>query len=201
MGVESFVARRYLTARRKQAFISVITFISALGITIGVAALIIAVALITGFQEDVQDKILSATSHLMISDLSGDSLPGHAEMADSIRAMPGVASVSPVVLGMVLVAGPLKTQPAMVKGMDLNLERRQSPWLAKLEVGSLPETGGRDGRDLLARPAIDVADPQPHEPLVSGDPEPAPDDRSPAGGGDRRAGHIPHAARDRLATR
>ncbi len=71
MAFEGFVARRYLTARRKQAFISVITFISALGIAIGVAALIIAVALITGFQEDVQDKILSATSHLMISDLSG----------------------------------------------------------------------------------------------------------------------------------
>jgi lipoprotein-releasing system permease protein len=145
MGFEGFVARRYLTARRKQAFISVITFISALGITIGVAALIIAVALITGFQEDVQDKILSATSHLMISDLSGDSLPGHAEMAETIRAMPGVSSVSPVVLGMVLVNGPLKAQPAMVKGMDLELERKQSPWLAKLETGSLPAAGGRDG--------------------------------------------------------
>ena len=48
MSTAGFIARRYLTARRKQAFVSVITFISALGITIGVAALIIAVALITG---------------------------------------------------------------------------------------------------------------------------------------------------------
>lgn len=145
MGFGGFVARRYLTARRKQAFVSVITFISVLGITIGVAALIIAVALITGFQEDVQDKILSATSHLMISDLAGDSLPDQAGLAAQVRAMEGVASVSPVALSMVLVHGPLKAQPAMLKGMDLELERRQSPWLGRLESGELPAAAGRDG--------------------------------------------------------
>jgi lipoprotein-releasing system permease protein len=145
MGFEGFIARRYLTARRKQAFVSVITFISVLGITIGVAALIIAVALITGFQEDVQGKILSATSHLMVSDLAGDSLPDHEKLAETIRGLDGVASVSPVALSMVLVQGPLKTQPAMLKGMDLELERKQSPWLGRLENGSLPAEGGRDG--------------------------------------------------------
>jgi lipoprotein-releasing system permease protein len=71
MKYELFIARRYLTARRKQAFISVITFISILGIVIGVMALIIALALITGFQGDVQAKILGATSHIMVSDISG----------------------------------------------------------------------------------------------------------------------------------
>ncbi|MDD8026499.1 MAG: ABC transporter permease [Acidobacteriota bacterium] len=145
MGFEGFVARRYLTARRKQAFVSVITFISALGITIGVAALIIAVALITGFQEDVQDKILSATSHVMVSDMSGDSLPDHEKIAATIRGLDGVASVSPVALSMVLINGPLKPQPAMLKGMDLELEKKQSPWLAKLESGALPGGDGREG--------------------------------------------------------
>lgn len=146
MGFETFIAKRYLTARRKQAFISVITFISVLGITIGVAALIIAVALITGFQEDVQAKILSATSHLMVSDLSGDNLKDHESLAARIRSMDGVQSVSPVALNMVLIKGPIKDQPAMMKGMDLVLEAKQSPWLGKIETGSLPETGGgRDG--------------------------------------------------------
>jgi len=146
MGFETFIAKRYLTARRKQAFISVITFISVLGITIGVAALIIAVALITGFQEDVQAKILSATSHLMVSDLSGDNLKDHETLAVRIRSMDGVQSVSPVALNMVLIKGPIKDQPAMMKGMDLVLEAKQAPWLGKIETGSLPETGGgRDG--------------------------------------------------------
>ena len=74
MRFELFVAKRYLTAKRKQAFISVITLISVLGIAIGVMALVIAIALITGFQEDVQGKILGATSHIMVSDLSGEGL-------------------------------------------------------------------------------------------------------------------------------
>ncbi|MDD8031905.1 MAG: hypothetical protein PHQ25_07910, partial [Acidobacteriota bacterium] len=79
MSFELFLARRYLTARRKQAFISVITSVSILGVTIGVMALVIALSLITGFQEDVQDKILGATSHLMISDLSGEGLKDYQE--------------------------------------------------------------------------------------------------------------------------
>ena len=62
MNYELFIAKRYLTAKRKQAFISVITFISIMGITIGVMVLVIAIALITGFQGDVQDKILGSTS-------------------------------------------------------------------------------------------------------------------------------------------
>jgi len=67
MNFELFIARRYLTAKRKQAFISVITFISTLGIAIGVMALIIAIALITGFQDDVQDKIPSLRKLRFIS--------------------------------------------------------------------------------------------------------------------------------------
>ena len=150
MNTELFIARRYLTARRKQAFVSVITFISVLGITIGVAALIIAIALITGFQQDVQDKILGATSHLMISDVSDEGLSGYDGLADKVRAVPGVRSVSPVALSWVLVAGPAKNQPAMLKGMDLERERKISSWLEKLDRGTLPQAAGRPGL-LLGR--------------------------------------------------
>ncbi len=145
MATAGFIARRYLTARRKQAFVSVITFISALGITIGVAALIIAVALITGFQEDVQGKILRATSHLMISDVTGDSLRNHAALAERVRAFKGVKSVSPVAVNVVLIQGRTKTHPATMKGMDLELEAKQADWLGRLESGELPRPGVRPG--------------------------------------------------------
>jgi lipoprotein-releasing system permease protein len=152
MSTAGFVARRYLTAKRKQAFVSVITFISALGITIGVAALIIAVALITGFQEDVQGKILRATSHLMISDVTGESLRDQKTLADQVRGFKGVKSVSPVAVNVVLIQGRIKTQPATMKGLDLDLEARQSGWLGRLETGQLPKPGERPGvvlgRDL-----------------------------------------------------
>lgn len=151
MSFELFVARRYLTARRKQAFISVITMISVGGIAIGVAALVIAIALITGFQSDVQDKILGATSHVMVSDLGGEGLADYEAMADKIRGLPGVESVSPVVYNTVLITGIGESSGALVKGIDFERERPGSAWLQTLESGRIPDASGpRDGL-LLGR--------------------------------------------------
>jgi lipoprotein-releasing system permease protein len=150
MRFELFVAKRYLTAKRKQAFISVITLISVLGIAIGVMALVIAIALITGFQEDVQDKILGATSHIMVSDLSGDGLRDYGEVAAKIAGIRGVVSVTPVVYSQVLVNGPSRSSGALLKGIDLGRETAGSAWLRKLESGRLPEPGPQEGL-LLGR--------------------------------------------------
>jgi len=162
MGYEYFIAKRYLTAKRKQAFVSVITFISVLGITIGVMALIIAIALITGFQRDVQSKILGATSHLMISDLGGEGLPDYVGIIDKLNQFKGIKSVSPVVLDKVLIGGPSGTQPAALKGMDFALEKTQSPWISNLERGQIPSETGREGillgRDLSLSLGAGVGD-------------------------------------------
>jgi lipoprotein-releasing system permease protein len=151
MKFELFVARRYLTARRKQAFISVITSISVLGIAIGVAALVIAIALITGFQGDVQDKILGATSHVMVSDLGGQGLAGYEGLAEKIRAIPGVESVTPVVYSTVLITGLGESSGALVKGLDFDRERQSATWLQKLEAGRIPDGGGAREGLLLGR--------------------------------------------------
>jgi lipoprotein-releasing system permease protein len=151
MSFELFVARRYLTARRKQAFISVITSISVLGIMIGVAALVIAIALITGFQEDVQAKILGATSHIMVQDLTKEGLEGYQGIADKIRAQKGVVSVTPVVYSEVIITGLAKTKGALVKGLDFAQELPSAAWLRKLEAGRVPEPGGTREGILLGR--------------------------------------------------
>lgn len=163
MTFELFVARRYLTARRKQAFISVITTISVGGIAIGVAALVIAIALITGFQGDVQEKILGATSHIMVSDLGGRGLAGYEEMAETIRALPGVESVSPVVYDTVLITGLGESSGALVKGIDFERERPGADWLQRLEAGAIPAGGGTReglllGRELALRIGAQVGD-------------------------------------------
>jgi lipoprotein-releasing system permease protein len=160
---ELFVARRYLTARRKQAFISVITSISILGIMIGVAALVIAIALITGFQEDVQAKILGATSHIMVSDLSSEGLGGYGEIATKIRADKGVVSVTPVVYNEVLITGLAKSKGALLKGIDFRQELAGAAWLQKLEAGRIPgENGEREGillgRELAFTIGAEVGD-------------------------------------------
>jgi lipoprotein-releasing system permease protein len=138
MNYELFIASRYLKARRKQAFISVITFISTLGIAIGVMALVIALALITGFQEDVQDKILGATSHIMVSDLSGEGLADYPALLEKVSSVKGVRVASPVAWDMVLISGPYRSRGAMLKGIDFSLDRQHYSWLEKLEQGSLP---------------------------------------------------------------
>jgi len=163
MKFELFVARRYLTARRKQAFISVITSISVLGIAIGVAALVIAIALITGFQGDVQDKILGATSHIMVSDLGGQGLADYEALAGRIRSIPGVESVTPVVYSTVLITGLGESSGALVKGIDFDRERQGAPWLQRLEAGQIPEGGGpREGlllgREIALRIGAQVGD-------------------------------------------
>ena len=163
MTFELFVARRYLTARRKQAFISVITTISVVGIAIGVAALVIAIALITGFQGDVQDKILGATSHIMVSDLGGQGLADYEALAERIRALPGVESASPVVYNTVLITGIGESSGALIKGIDFDRERPGSPWLQRLEAGAVPAGGGpREGlllgRELALRIGAQVGD-------------------------------------------
>jgi lipoprotein-releasing system permease protein len=150
MNFELFIAKRYLTAKRKQAFISVITFISTLGITIGVMALIIAIALITGFQADVQDKILGSTAHLMVQHYLGEGLGDYPELMEKIKRDEEVVSVSPIVYDYVLLTGPYKTSPGVIRGIDFDLEMESTKWLQDLQ-GRLPEPGEKIPGVLLGQ--------------------------------------------------
>jgi lipoprotein-releasing system permease protein len=151
MSFELFVAKRYLTARRKQAFISVITFISALGITIGVMALIIAIALITGFQNDVQEKILGSTSHIMVRNYAEGGLSDYENLLSQIKALDGIISASPVIFETVLLSGAIKNDGAMLRGVDFDLEKESSPWLQELEMGNIPVPGAKREGILIGR--------------------------------------------------
>jgi lipoprotein-releasing system permease protein len=150
MNYELFVARRYLTAKRKQAFISVITFISILGITIGVMALIIAVALITGFQSDVQDKILGSTSHIMVQDVLGEGLEDYPQLIHKIKSQDEVIGVSPIVYDYVLLTGPFKNSPGVLRGIDFKLEKEFTEWLQDMQ-GRLPDPEAKTEGILLGR--------------------------------------------------
>ncbi len=151
MSYEYFVAKRYLTAKRKQAFISVITFISILGITIGVMALVIAIALITGFQGDVQDKILGSTSHILIRDYSEAGMRDYRQLISQVKDVEEVVNASPVVLEGVYIIGALKSQGAMLRGLDFEIEKETSPWLQDLSMGHLPDPEAKRDGILLGR--------------------------------------------------
>ena len=92
---EIFLALRYLKARRKQAFTSIVSFVSVLGIAVGVAALIIALALLTGFQQDIQQKIIGANAHIVVWTVGEAPLADYAELARLAEEAPGVSPVRP----------------------------------------------------------------------------------------------------------
>src|SRR5260221_7647917 len=95
------IALRYLLAKRKQAFISVISFISTLGVTVGVMALVIALALMTGLQNELQDRILGSNPHIYVWNTKG--LADYQAEVAKLRHVGHVVGAAPAVLGQGLV--------------------------------------------------------------------------------------------------
>lgn len=131
MGYELFIALRYLRARRRQTAVSVITAIAVAGITVGVAALIIAQAMISGFRSNVQEKILQGTDHLNLLKEDNSGIGNYRELTERIRQIPGVRAVSATIYAPVLLGNGGQLEQAVLKGVDIS-----------------PESGGRGSEEL-----------------------------------------------------
>lgn len=147
--VEAQIALRYLLARRKQAFISVISLVSTLGVTVGVMALILALALMTGLQQELRDRILGATAHVFVWKQGG--IRDFRADAETIAAIPHVAGAAPAVLGKALVSSPAGEAFITIKGIDPALEPGVTNVGTAIRSGSLAALAPPDGD---ARPGI-----------------------------------------------
>ena len=141
---ELFIALRYLLARRKQAFISVISLISTLGVIVGVMALVIALALMTGLQGELRDRILGSTAHVYVW-RQGGITDYHAE-ASKLGAMPHVTGAAPAVLGKAIVVSSHGEAFITVKGVDPDLEKT---------VTAIERSMVSGRSDAIGRPAAD----------------------------------------------
>src|SRR3954468_18051651 len=101
---ELHIALRYLLAKRKQAFISVISLVSTIGVTVGVMAVIIALAVMTGLQQTLRDRILGSQPHICISKPGG--IEDYKVEVEKLRAVQHVTGVAPALLGKALISGP-----------------------------------------------------------------------------------------------
>src|SRR5438093_949126 len=167
MSYELFIALRYLTAKRKQTFVSVISLISILGVIVGVAALIIALALMTGFQQDIREKILGANAHLTVFGAwPGKPIQDPEAVVRTLRSVPGIAAASPVVLLKGLMVSDLVPggTGVILKGIRLAEERRVTDLAEKVSSGDLTALSHEGesslpgialGKDLAA--TLDVA--------------------------------------------
>ncbi len=133
------VALRYLTARRKQAFISLISGVAVLGVAVGVMAVLIALGLMTGLQTEIRARILGATAHVSVFSAQGASLDELAAVLEEVRRVPGVAGVARSVYGKALVTTPTGAAAATLKGIVPAEERTVTEVVSKLASGSAIE--------------------------------------------------------------
>ena len=115
-----FVALRYLRAKRKQAAISIITIISILGVTAGVTALIVALAISRGFRDDLQSKLLRGTSHINVLPVDvKEGIANYPALVSKIKTVKGVRSATPAIYSAVLVSA-ARPDGIMLKGMAVD---------------------------------------------------------------------------------
>ena len=119
MPFELFVAIRYLLARRKQVVISIVSLISMVGVAAGVMALIVALALNSGFQKEFQERILSATTHITLQQIQNRVIQGYDRLADQLGAIENVVAVSPTVYSQALLQSDLgRSRGVYMRGID-----------------------------------------------------------------------------------
>src|SRR3989339_187920 len=117
MSFELFIGSRYLRARQKQAFISLITILSISGVMVGVMALIVVIAVMAGFESDLKSRILGVESHIVVM-RHGGSFAGRSELIKSIENIRGVSAASPFVYTQVMLKSSSGVSGAVLKGVD-----------------------------------------------------------------------------------
>jgi lipoprotein-releasing system permease protein len=132
---ELFIAVRYLLARRKQAFISLISLISAIGVAVGVMALLIVLALMTGLQGELRDRIVGSTAHIYVYKAGGFS--DVSDEVKKVRALPHVVGAAPVVIGQGLIKSAGATEFMTIKGIAPDLEPSVTNVARSMTSGSL----------------------------------------------------------------
>ncbi|MFB3145914.1 MAG: ABC transporter permease, partial [Nitrospirales bacterium] len=115
---EIFIGLRYLRAKRRTRTISFNTFISITGITLGVAALIGTLGIMTGFKEDMQAKILGTTSHIVVQERGHQTMAGHTDLVIKVEGVPGVIAATPYIFKQVLLTSKTGVQGIVLRGID-----------------------------------------------------------------------------------
>lgn len=164
MSFELFVARRYLTARQKQAFISVISLISVLGVGLGVASLIVVVAVMHGFSTELRDKILGINAH-MVAAVAGGAMHDYRDLMAKAEAVPGVLGATPFVYTEVMLSSPRGVKGVVLRGVDPASAGKVLALPKEMIVGSLddleipgPFPGIVLGRELADRLGLVVGE-------------------------------------------
>ncbi|HTQ62119.1 MAG TPA: FtsX-like permease family protein [Candidatus Solibacter sp.] len=148
MQFEWFVARRYLRSPYRPAVLRLVTLFSILGVSAGVATLVIALAMNTGFRETLQDRLLGVQAHITLL-RPGADIHNYEALATKLAAIPGVRSVTPATYQTVLLSFGGEALGAVVKGIEPEREKQEDEALQRIVVGKLDFTPDAEGIDAL----------------------------------------------------
>lgn len=138
MSYEMFIGLRYLKAKRKQTFVSLITLISIAGVMVGVTALIVVIAVMNGFKEDLRDKILGVTSHVVISRFDGN-ISKYQEVRAKVGEVSGVNAATPFIYTQVMISSRKAISGAVLRGIEPKTASKVINLPKNLRAGSLEE--------------------------------------------------------------
>jgi lipoprotein-releasing system permease protein len=136
MRFELFIASRYLRAKRRQAFIGIITVISITGVAAGVASLVVALAINNGFRQDLQQRLLGSTSHISLERTADDGIKDWPALMERLVKEPHVVAAAPAIFEEVLISRGPRARGAVLKGMIPRYERKVGDLLNSVSEGS-----------------------------------------------------------------
>jgi lipoprotein-releasing system permease protein len=157
---EIFVGLRYLRAKRRTRTISFNTFISITGITLGVAALIGTLGIMTGFKEDMQAKILGTTSHVVVQERGHQTMAGYTDLVTKVEGVPGVIAATPYIFKQVLLTSKTGVQGIILRGIDPAKEPDVTDVAENVKLGTMndlanpPVVTKEDGSLATPQPGI-----------------------------------------------
>ncbi len=149
MRFEWFVARRYLRSPNRPAVLRLVTAFSVLGVAAGVATLVLALSMNTGFRETLQDRLLGVTAHISLTRPGSGGLHDYEAMAVKLASTAGVISVTPAVYQTVLLSFGSDARGMVTKGIDPGREERSDEALQRIVSGRLDFSADADGIDGL----------------------------------------------------
>lgn len=168
---EIYIGLRYLRAKRRQRTISLNTFVSIAGITLGVAALIGTLGIMTGFKEDLQAKILGTTSHIVVQDRTKDGMAGYEALVGQVETVPHVVAATPFVLRQVLLTSQSGVQGIVLRGIDPTKEVRVTELGKNIKAGRLSDLTMSVQAPAADKSAADATtNPDPKTPVTSAHP-------------------------------
>jgi lipoprotein-releasing system permease protein len=136
MRFELFIASRYLRAKRRQAFIGIITGISIIGVAAGVASLVVALAINNGFRQDLQQRLLGSTSHISLQRIADDGIKDWPPLMERLSKDQHVVAAAPAIFEQVLISRGPRARGAVLKGMIPKYERQVGDLLNSVTEGS-----------------------------------------------------------------